>query len=58
MFDDNWILFVFILLVVFGSDGVVAGTELAVLTASVLAILLSENGCLDSWLNRCVCCPN
>lgn len=53
MFEDNWMLFVFILLIVFGGDGTISNTELAVLLASVLAILLTENGCLDGWFNRC-----
>ena len=44
MFDDNWILYLFIIMVLFGRDGEIAGTELIVLFASTLAVLIGENG--------------
>ena len=44
MFDDNWILYLFIIMVLFGRDGESAGTELIVLFASTLAVLIGENG--------------
>lgn len=47
MFDDNWVLYLFIIMVLFGRDGEIAGTELIVLFASTLAVLIgeNENGC-------------
>ncbi|MEG1612596.1 MAG: hypothetical protein RR357_00335 [Clostridia bacterium] len=48
MNDGNWMLYIFILMIVFGRDGEIEGTELWVLMASVFAVLLSENGCLDN----------
>lgn len=44
MFDDNWILYLFIIMVLFGRDGEIAGTELIVLFASTLAVLIGETG--------------
>ena len=44
MFDDNWVLYLFIIMVLFGRDGEIAGTELIVLFASTLAVLIGENG--------------
>lgn len=47
MFDDNWILYLFIIMILFGRDGEISGTELIVLLASTLAVLIGENqnGC-------------
>ncbi|UKI14830.1 MAG: hypothetical protein L6V85_02110 [Clostridiales bacterium] len=42
MFDDNWVLYLFIIMVLFGRDGEIAGTELIVLFASTLAVLIGE----------------
>lgn len=45
MFDDKWMLYIFILMLVFGSDGEISGTELLVLLASTFAILVGDNEC-------------
>lgn len=60
MFDDNWMLFVLILIIIFSGNGGIIGTELAVLIAVVLAIVLCEGGCLDGIFgcgcnNNCNC---
>ena len=52
MFDDNWILYLFIIMVLFGRDGEIAGTELIVLFASTLAVLIGENGLFSGNANR------
>ena len=44
MFDDNWILYLFIIMVLGGGGGGMGGTELIVLFASTLAVLIGENG--------------
>lgn len=53
MFEGNWMVFVLILILVFSGGGIV-GTELVVLIAAVLAIVLSEGGCLGNLFN----CPS
>jgi hypothetical protein len=55
MFDNNWMLFILILILVFSGNVGIIGTELAVLIAAVLAIVLSEGGCLNNLFG---CCPN
>lgn len=58
MFDNNWMLFVLILIIVFSGNGGIIGTELAVLIAAVLAIVLSECGCLNGLFGTNDCCCN
>lgn len=43
MFDDNWVLYLFIIMALFARDGEIQGTELIVLMASTLAVLIGEN---------------
>ena len=46
MFDDNWLLYIFIIMLLFGRDGEIEGTELAVLLATTLAVLVcDDSGC-------------
>ncbi len=58
MFDGNWMLFILILLIVFGGNGGIAGTELAVLIAAVGAIVLAENGGLGGLCGCQTGCNN
>lgn len=45
MFNGNWVLYLFILMLIFGRDGEIEGTELWVLIASALAVLLTDENC-------------
>lgn len=42
MFNDNWFLFILVILLLFSSDGNINGTENAVLIAIVFALFLTE----------------
>ncbi|HKL94252.1 MAG TPA: hypothetical protein VJZ69_03115 [Clostridia bacterium] len=42
MFNDNWWLFVLVVLLLFSSDGNISNTENAVLIGIVFALFLSE----------------
>ena len=48
MFENNWYLFLLIVFLVFSGDGMLSGTEIAVMGAILLALTLtsSENNCL------------
>lgn len=52
MFDGNWMLYIFILILLFGRDGEISGTELGVLLASAFAVLMCDNDC-GGFFNRC-----
>ena len=53
MFDDSWLLYIFIIMLLFGRDGEIEGTELAVLLATALAVLVcDDNGC-GGLFSRC-----
>lgn len=54
MNDGNWTSYIFIIILVFGRDGAISGTELWVLIATILAVLLSSNGCFTDFFT----CPN
>lgn len=51
MFNDNWFLFILIILLVFSSDGNISNTETAVLIGIVFALFLSE-GNLNFFCNN------
>lgn len=53
MFDGNWLLYIFIIMLLFANDGEIKGTELAVLIATVFAVLTTDGEC--GMKN---CCPN
>lgn len=52
MFDGRWTLYIFIIMLLFASDGEIEGTELAVLLATTLAVVVSDGSlgtrCNDS----------
>lgn len=45
MFDGKWLLYIFIVMLLFSSDGDISGTELAVLLATTLAVLVTDSTC-------------
>lgn len=53
MFEDNWMLFVLILLLIFSANDGISNTEAAVLIGTVLALVLSENEALNCFFG----CP-
>lgn len=53
MFDDNWLLYIFIIMLLFGRDGEIEGTELAVLLATTLAVLVCDDSDCGGLFSRC-----
>ncbi len=45
MFDGKWLLYIFIIMLLFSGDGDISGTELAVLLATTLAVLVTDGAC-------------
>ena len=54
MFDNNWMIYIFIIVLLFSGGGGIMGTELAVLIATIGAVLLSEGGYLGNFFG-CAC---
>lgn len=53
MFEENWLLFILILLIVFAAGDGISDTEAAVLIFTVLALVLKECGKLDDFFSFC-----
>lgn len=53
MFDNNWMIYIFIIVLLFSGGGGIMGTELAVLIATIGAVLLSESGLLNGFFGGC-----
>lgn len=49
MFEDNWMLYILILLLVFSANDGISNTEAAVLIGTVAALVLSDSGCLNGF---------
>ncbi|MDR3216062.1 MAG: hypothetical protein LBT55_01435 [Clostridiaceae bacterium] len=54
MFENNWLVYILLLLILFSANGGISNTEAAVLIGTVLALVLAENGALDGFFGpRC-----
>lgn len=45
MFEDNWFLFLLIIMAVFAGDGVFSDREVAVMMSILFALTMTNSGC-------------
>ncbi len=55
MFNDNWFLFLLIIMLVFLADGNISGRECAVLLSIVFALAITNNSSDGSATTNCFC---